>query len=527
MSFIDLNDSNHCHEYYCDLLLVGAGVAGLVIADRLRGAGFTVDILESGGPAYEEASQNLNDAEMAGKYHSGTTEGRYRMFGGCTSRWGAQLLTMIPSDFKLKSHIPGSGWPLTSSELSPYLHASERLLGVNHSSYCSDFANHLPHQVPHLSEPGLEYHFSKRAPLNMRNMARTLGLRCKKDLDTRIFLHATATNIILSESGSSVNYLQVRSSNGRHYRFHGRQVVLTAGSIEISRLLLASRSVHRSGIGNSSDQLGRWFHDHLSVKSAVLCPRKRHQFLSSISPWFFGSTRHNLRFSTTSAWQALHKVPNISSQIVFEYDNSSFFAWLSHQIHSYKFGYPAQSLRSAPPISSAELYDIFYLIWMRTVSRRLCCPKSANLVLRVDSEQCPTPDNRITLSSNLDKMGIPKAVIHWHWGESERRAFAAYKQLFNSQWQAWNVGEITWLVDFENGCEWETHAIDSYHIMGGTRMSNNPNSGVVDSDLTVHGIANLSIASLSVFPSGGSANPTLTLMMLALRLADRLKIDLR
>ena len=122
---------------------------------------------------------------------------------------------------------------------------------------------------------------------------------------------------------------------------------------------------------------------------------------------------------------------------------------------------------------------------------------------------------------------MPKAVIHWHWGECERRSFAAYKQLFASQWQAWNVGELTWLVDFEKNSDWDKHVVDSYHIMGGTRMSNNPNSGVVDSDLAVHGIANLSIASLSVFPSGGSANPTLTLMMLALRLADRLKIDLR
>jgi len=528
MSIIDLNGQNIGLEYYSDLLVVGAGVAGLVIADHFRGAGFTVDILESGGLTYEQASQVLNEAEMAGKYHAGTKDGRFRMYGGSTSRWGAQLLTMMPSDFESKAHIPGTGWPLSPSELNPYLHASELLLGVDHLSYCSDLHNHLPSPVPYLSEPGLQYRFSKRARYSYRNMARTLGQRCKADANTRVFLHATATNILLNESGSSVNYLQVRAPNGRSFRFHGRQVVLTAGSIEICRLLLASCSVHGNGIGNTTDQLGRWFHDHLAVNAAVLCPQNRQQFLNKISPWYLGSTRHNLKLSTTAAWQARNKVTNVSGQLLFEYTKTSLFAWLSHQVHSYKFGSSAHRFHTAPLLNStAELYDIFHLIWMRIAARRLWCPKTANIVLRIDSEQCPTADNRITLSRNLDVLGMPKAVIHWHWGECERRSFAAYKQLFASQWQAWNVGELTWLVDFEKDSDWDKHAVDSYHIMGGTRMSSNPNSGVVDSDLAVHGIANLSIASLSVYPSGGSANPTLTLMMLALRLADRLKIDLR
>lgn len=528
MSFVDLSEQNTCREYYCDLLLVGAGVAGLVIADRFRGAGYTVDILESGGINYEQASQDLNVAEMAGKYHAGTKDGRFRMYGGSTSRWGAQLLTMMPSDFESKAHIPGTGWPLSSSDLTPYLHASELLLGVDHFSYCSDLHNYLPSPVPHLSEPGLQYRFSKRASYNYRNMAHTLGKKCKDDKNTRVFLHATATNIFLNESGSSVSYLQVRAPNGKAFRFHGKQVVLASGSIEICRLLLASYTVHSNGIGNTSDQLGRWFHDHLAVNAAVLCPKDREQFLNKISPWYLENTRHNLKFSTTAAWQARNKVTNVSGQLLFEYNSSSLFAWLSHQVHSYKFGSASHSFRSAPLLNSpSEIFDIFHLIWMRVAARRLWCPKTANIMLRIDSEQCPTPDNRITLSRNLDVLGMPKAVIHWHWGECERRSFAAYKQLFAAQWKAWNVGELTWLVDFEKNSDWDKHAIDSYHIMGGTRMSNNPTSGVVDSHLAVHGIANLSIASLSVFPSGGSANPTLTLMMLALRLADRLKIDLR
>ena len=528
MSIIDLNDPNICQEYRCDLLLVGAGVAGLVIADSFRGAGFSVDILESGGLTYEQESQELNVAEMAGRHHLGTKDGRYRMYGGSTSRWGAQLLTMLPSDFEFRSYISGFGWPLTPSQLEPYLQASELLLGVDHLPYCSALHSHLPSPVPHLSEHGLQYRFSKRAAYGYRNMGRTLGERCKNDPNTRVFLHATAKNIFLNQSGGRADCLQVCAPNGRVFHFHGRHIVLSAGSIEICRLLLASRSVHSSGIGNNSDQLGRWFHDHLAVNAAILRPTHRERFLNKTSPWFLANTRHNLKFSTTAAWQARNKVTNVSGQLLFEYNKNSFIDWVSHQVHSYKFGSFAQSFSSPPPfVSPTELYDIFYLIWKRVFARRLWCPKTANIVLRIDSEQCPTPDNRITLSRKLDKLGMPMAVIHWDWGEGERRSFAAYKQLFASQWHAWNAGEITWLVDFEKGSHWEKNVIDSYHIMGGTRMSCNSNSGVVDSDLAVHGVANLSVASLSVFPSGGSANPTLTLMMLALRLADRLKVDLR
>jgi len=58
--------------------------------------------------------------------------------------------------------------------------------------------------------------------------------------------------------------------------------------------------------------------------------------------------------------------------------------------------------------------------------------------------------------------------------------------------------------------------------MGGTRMHGDPRQGVVDADARVHGIANLYVAGSSLFPTGGAANPTFTLVALALRLADHL-----
>jgi choline dehydrogenase-like flavoprotein len=78
----------------------------------------------------------------------------------------------------------------------------------------------------------------------------------------------------------------------------------------------------------------------------------------------------------------------------------------------------------------------------------------------------------------------------------------------------------------EAGTEWLEDVIGACHHMGTTRMHENPARGVVDADCRVHGISNLWIAGSSVFPTSGCANPTLTLVALALRLGDRLRADL-
>jgi choline dehydrogenase-like flavoprotein len=118
---------------------------------------------------------------------------------------------------------------------------------------------------------------------------------------------------------------------------------------------------------------------------------------------------------------------------------------------------------------------------------------------------------------------MPKAVVQWQCGEPERHAFAAYRQLFERQWQSWNFGPIHWLESFAPGSGWEANVSDIYHLMGGTRLAADPSQGVVDSQLRVHGVDNLFVASCSVYPTGGSSNPTLTLMQLTLRLAERLR----
>jgi choline dehydrogenase-like flavoprotein len=519
MICIDLHEIPSEQKFQSDLCIVGGGIAGLVLADALRGSGRRVDLLEAGGVREEAESQALYSAEMAGVPHLGTTEGRFRMYGGSSTRWGGQLLPLADHDFQARPHVPGSGWSLDPAELSPYLNRCEALLGTNHAPFDASLIDQLPAPGPQLSDPDLQPRFSKWASFSFRNVATTLGSRCEADPHIRVFVHASVTSLELESGGRRVQGLTVRTLRGGHFTFTARQVVIAAGTIESTRLLLAS------GIGNHSDQLGRWFHDHLSIKAATLYPHDRRCFLQRFAPWFIGPTRHTLKLESTAAWQTRKCCLNVMGHLVFEAPGTSGFAWLRHQLQARQRGEVLLEAAPAPYIEKlpAESFDLLYLAWKAAVRRRRWCPAAAAITLYIDSEQQPNPESRIRLSSQRDALGMPKAVVDWHWGEPERHSFACYQQLFDRQWQAWNIGLIDWHQSFESDSGWQADVSDINHLMGGTRMSVSPQQGVVDAQLRVHGITNLYVASCSVFPTGGSSNPTLTLMQLTLRLAERLR----
>lgn len=525
MPLIDLHALPAGQKFQSDLLIVGGGIAGLVLADALRGSGRHVDVLEAGGEALELESQALYAAEMAGLPHIGTTEGRFRVYGGSSTRWGGQLLPFAKHDFALRSHVPNSGWPLDSADLQPYLSQCERLLGVNSARYDSGLLEKLPQPGPQITEAGLQLRFSKWAPFRCRNVARTLGQRCKQDSNTRIFLHASVTGIDLDADGRRAEGVHVSTLRGDRFRFQARQIVIAAGTIETTRLLLASRSVQSEGIGNHSNQLGRWFHDHLSVRAAELKPALRRELLQRMAPWYFGATRHTIKFESTYEWQARNSSLNVMGHLVLDAPSSSGFALVRQYLQSLQSGSSkVQAVRTLDLLKlPGESLDMAYLAWKVLFRQRRWCPAGGSINLYIDTEQQPNSASRIFLSDKKDSLGMPKAVVQWHWGEPERHAFASYRELFLSQWKAWNFGPITWLETFEPTSNWRANVSDTYHLMGGTRMANNPSQGVVDSQLCVHGIDNLFLASCSVFPTGGSSNPTLTLMQLTLRLAELLR----
>jgi choline dehydrogenase-like flavoprotein len=138
-------------------------------------------------------------------------------------------------------------------------------------------------------------------------------------------------------------------------------------------------------------------------------------------------------------------------------------------------------------------------------------------------EQAPHPANRVTLGSERDHLGLPRASVRTRWSEADVHSIRRLHEVLEGYFSASGLGHVlrrqTDQPDLHN-------AGGMHHHLGTTRMHPDERRGVVDLDCRVHGTANLYVASGSVFPTGGYANPNLTIAALAIRLADRVKATL-
>jgi choline dehydrogenase-like flavoprotein len=146
------------------------------------------------------------------------------------------------------------------------------------------------------------------------------------------------------------------------------------------------------------------------------------------------------------------------------------------------------------------------------------------------AEQAPNPSSRVTLSEEKDALGLPRLNLDWQFSDIDRESAAGAMRALDHELKRLKFGYVepaAWLED--KNTSWEIdpliskHPIGGYHHMGTARMAESDKDGVVDADGRVHGVENLFIAGSAVFPTVGWANPTLTILALCLRLADKLK----
>jgi choline dehydrogenase-like flavoprotein len=174
--------------------------------------------------------------------------------------------------------------------------------------------------------------------------------------------------------------------------------------------------------------------------------------------------------------------------------------------------------------------DAPYLLeagYWRMINGQLRWPRPARYELHLVIEQAPEPRETISLSETRDRMGLPRARIDWRISETDRAYFRCMSTAIDAFWRrrdARGFGRLAWLqppqaIDISTLPD----AGDVFHPGGSTRMGANRESSVVDENLLVWDIPNLALASTSVFPSGGGANPTMTLMALALRLGAHIE----
>jgi len=529
----DLADVTGTAVRETEICVIGAGAAGLTLARRLLAKGHSVILLESGGGDYEAATAHLNAGENVGEEYYPLDHARLRFFGGTTAIWGGRCAELDPIDLETRSWVPHSGWPIRYDELAFYYTEARPLFGLPAERFDADLLREAGIPVPRFREDKLaapiwsfDQRFNRFAQESCRDLVE--HPRCE------IILHATAISIEVTTSGNAVEHVVARSLNGAGLEVRAQTFVLAAGGIENPRLLLASRKVVPTGVGNAHDQVGRYFMEHPHARGGHIEQARAWTLLKA-----FGR-RHRLRGEDVAALiapaaqlQEEKRILNSSLTIVARQPEQAAQFWGMRAYSRAKHG-------MAPTKSGRSLWIATkrFAGWAQRVVdplRPWLLHKAGSLqvALLVRAEQAPNPSSRILLSDELDALGMPRVRLDWRLSPLDVRSVDVLVRTLGEETDRLGLGKVVpaaWLADPEGG--WRTdplisaHPIGGYHHMGTTRMSEDPKHGVTDGDGRVHGFGNLFIAGSSLFPTSGWANPTLTIVALALRTADRISARL-
>ena len=495
-----------------EICIVGGGVAGLVLARRLGAAGRRVMLLEAGGLEFEERSQALYAAEMTAENHRGSTEGRFRTFGGSSTRWGGQLLPFTADIFSPPADSRAAAWPIDESAVTPYYQQVQEIFQVGSLPFTRELLPALGHPAVHLS-PKLRLRYSKWAPFQRRNLAKTIGAELVEDPNVTVYSHANVAS--LEGHGKVVTHARVLDYIGREFVFKAERFVVCCGTVESSRLLLSS-----SIVPNKFDQLGRYFHDHVALHAAVLPKPAVAAITERLGPFFVDGVLYTCKIEATPELQGEAGMVAVMAHFIVQEPEDSGIAAVRNLLTSVQQGKLKEALtRNLLPMLRGT-GDVVRLVWASKVRKRRAISTGATVRMNIDMEQRANAENRIRLSDTVDALGLRKTVVDWRIGDSEYETAAKYARIVQAELAAEGFPELEWTAGLLKDVK--PSIADCYHPMGGLRMGTDPAGSVVDANLKVHGVENLFVASCAVFPSGGSSNPTFTLMALTMRLADYL-----
>ena len=506
-----------------DVAVIGAGAAGITMVRRLLERGLAVVLLESGGVDYEDSTADLNAGDNVGEEYYDLESSRLRFFGGTTAIWGGRCAHLDPIDFQRRDWIPHSGWPFDAAELDPWYGQARALLG-------------LPSQRAPRGEPaGLlgelagddvaVRHWEFDHQFDRFGAARNAKLLKHPRLTA--VLHATVRDIVALESGQSISHLDVIGPGGERLVVGAGTYVLAAGGIENARLLLASNSVMPFGLGNPNDLVGRFFMEHPHGRGGRLSGASAWRVLNAFSNRVADGAIVAPLLTPSATLQQRSGLLNSAVTIAARPPAGGRYSPLKkayiHAKHKVAPTAFARSLWKAQRLAGRKAKQyVGPLIpwWGRTVG-------SLELTLVIRAEQAPNPNSRVTLGGDLDATGMPRVRLDWQLGEQDTHSAAALVAAVGRVFESRGLGKVE-AADWLRSGQWQfdpvvsAHPIGGFHHMGTTRMADDPRHGVTDAHGRVHGINNLYVAGSSLFPTGGWANPTLTILALALRTAERI-----
>jgi len=479
--------------------VVGAGAAGITVADALREAGgVSVCLLEGGGRQPEVDSNDLYIGTETGELQLGLTSCRQRSLGGTTNRWAGWCHALEPADFAAHPFVERSGWPIDADALAPYYPLARRTVEIGvaeDAAAIGERVGHPPLSLDPARVRSVVYQYS-RPPT-------AFGERYGPALEAAdavtMVLHGNAVGLRLADGGGTVQALRAATLGGVSFEVQAEHYVLAMGGIENPRFLLAQGG----GLGNASGLLGRCFMEH---------------------PHYMGQAYLLTRASLDAQlYTGLWRTPTYDADHPegVAVDLRAALALPRARREAEGLVSMAATLFEASLDEPLEALGAVQADQLRGLLRG-GADELRLFGLDVRSEQRPTLESTIRLGDELDALGIPRVEAHWVVDDADLDDARRTLGWIGAELGRTGLGRL-WMPTDAEGSFAPERIVGGCHHMGTTRMSASPSAGVVDADCRVHGTSNLYVAGSSVFATGGFANPTLTIVALAYRLAAHLR----
>ncbi|PFG44203.1 choline dehydrogenase-like flavoprotein [Isoptericola jiangsuensis] len=500
-----------------DVCVVGGGAAGIALATELAGSGLRVVVLEEGGPTADTAQREAYEVAPGAPPTLGTAGGRRLFLGGNSNHWYGNCRPLDREDFAARPWIPGSGWPITRDDLDPHYRRAQELCGLG------DLRTYEPDRVAQalarrhgpalLDSATLETRIEQTTPEFSLAVLHARTLRRSRDVVVLLGVHVTGL-----ERGRCGGVRRVRAvrASGETLTVTARRYVLAAGGIENAKILLASPGVPD---GATRDNVGRYFQEHWYYVFDALLPDR-----DNLRLYHVGRGRHvdelgdrRQRIDGAHVWAQLV----LAADVLAEHRLPGLAVWFQDG------GAPAalRALKHAPrrpgPLLAAAAgvarrpghvagYGARRLLRHPNPSRRLA------MIAQI--EQVPDPASRLRLTDARDPWGRPHVALDTRLDATQRADHATALRLAG---RALGVDGDALASSMQD--KYAAGDLGFYfHHTGTTRMGRDPAGSVVDRHCRVHGTDNLYVVGSSVFPTSGTAEPTLTVVALAARLADHL-----
>lgn len=520
-----------------DVCVMGAGPAGGSIAARLAQAGIRVVVVDGGPDGYQTSEEYGNVFEVDGIPYP-AAESRVFGLGGSANAWHimehrgparVRLRPLEPHQFTARPWIPNSGWPLSRDDLVPFYETALRKFGESmevlepHSDVLDVSSTDF--------DVGVMFLGARSAIVDSQRD----GLASSTEVT--IVTEAVVSRMELKPSSTEISRVFVVDLSGREVAVEASVFVLALGGIENARALLMLAGPEGRGPGNRYGLVGRFFMEH---------PHRIAGFVKSTDPffarfdqksddvwehkrehWFLSSPELSERLGTCALGIGIRSLkPEQYARGRWAYGPADTPGALGSAWRDALESGTAPGYRHAAPAFFRDPARTLYAGSRRAIgdfsallAQRRDKGNTGHFALNIMAEQVPVPANRVVLSSRRDKWGFPLARLEWAIDDLTLSSVRANTRRFFDQLEK-KLG-----VDIHApaaryrtgyGFGW------GYHHMGTTRMDDEPARGVVDSDGRVHDLENLYVAGSSVFPTSGVSNPTLTILALALRLAEHL-----